>query len=54
MEKARSLFEQVSEDDREDMIDQIEGINQALVAGDEKALDEHIEELSEIIFYIES
>lgn len=54
MEKARSLFNQVSEDDREDMINLIEEINDALTGDNQTALTEKMETLSDIIFYLES
>jgi molecular chaperone DnaK (HSP70) len=54
VDKARSLLDQAGEDDREDMIDMIEAIHQALTDADEEALQEQMEELSEIIFYMES
>ena len=54
VEKARSLFDKAGEDDREDMINLIEDIGQALVDDDEDLLQEHMDELSEIIFYLES
>ena len=54
IEKARALFDKVGEDDREDMINLIEDIGQALDDDDEGRLQEHMDELSEIIFYLES
>lgn len=54
IEKARSLFDQASEDDREDLINLIEAIGQAMADDDEDLLEEHMEELSEIIFFMES
>jgi molecular chaperone DnaK (HSP70) len=54
IEKARGLFDQASEDDREDMIDLIEAIGQTLTDDDEDLLEQHMEELSEIIFFMES
>ncbi|MDP3479191.1 MAG: Hsp70 family protein [Desulfoprunum sp.] len=54
IDKARGLFDAASEDDREDMIDLIEAINAALSAGDEDELQGQLDELSEIIFYLES
>jgi len=43
----------VSEDDWEDMIDLIEAIHGAMAKDDNKLTQEHIDELSEIIFYLE-
>ncbi len=54
IDKARSLFDQAGEDDREDMIDLIEAIGQAMADDNEGLLQEHMDELSEIIFYMES
>ncbi len=54
IEKARSLFDNAGEDDREDMINLIEDIGQALADDDEDLLQGHMDELSEIIFFLES
>jgi molecular chaperone DnaK len=54
IEKARSLFDKAGEDDREDMINLLEAIGQALTDDDEDLLQENMDELSEIIFYLES
>lgn len=54
IEKARSLFDKAGEDDREDMINLLEAIGQALSDDDEDLLQENMDELSEIIFYLES
>lgn len=54
VDKAHSLFETANEDDREDMIDLIEQIRSAISEGDETLLKESMEELSEIIFFLET
>lgn len=54
IDKARGLFDAASEDDREDMIDLIEAINTANSTGDEDEFQDRLDELSEIIFYLES
>lgn len=54
VEKARTLFAAACEDDREDMIDLIEAIDSALTGGDDELLQQHMDELSEIIFFMES
>jgi len=54
IEKARTLLEKAGEDDREDMIELIETIDQALADGATDLLEDSMEELSEIIFYMES
>jgi molecular chaperone DnaK (HSP70) len=54
VDKARSLFAAAGEDDREDMIDLIESIDNAITEDDNELIQEHMDELSEIIFYLES
>ncbi|MBF0245013.1 MAG: Hsp70 family protein [Planctomycetes bacterium] len=54
IEKGRTLFDQAEEDDREDMIELIEAIDRALVEDDLVVLDEKMDELSEMIFYLDS
>ncbi len=54
VDKARSLFATAGEDDREDMIDLIEAIDSAMAESDNELIQEHMDELSEIIFYLES
>jgi hypothetical protein len=54
VDKARSLFATAGEDDREDMIDLIEAIDSAMAEDDNELIQEHMDELSEIIFYLES
>jgi molecular chaperone DnaK (HSP70) len=54
VDKARSLFDAAGEDDREDMIDLIEAIESAMAEDDNERIQEHMDELSEIIFYLES
>ncbi len=54
IEKARSLFEKACQDDMEDMIALIEEIQIALSESDETMLRERMEELSEIIFFMET
>lgn len=54
IEKARSLFTKAGEDDQEDMIDLIEAINSAIAEDNTDLIQEHMGELSEIIFYLES
>ncbi len=52
--KAESLFEQVSNEDKEDMINLIETITSCLDAKDVQGLEEPVTELNEIIYYLES
>ncbi|MEA1934428.1 MAG: Hsp70 family protein [Thermodesulfobacteriota bacterium] len=54
IEKAERLLGQAEPDDREEMVDLIEKIQEALSANDLTALTESVEELSDIIFYLES
>ncbi len=54
VDKARSLLATAGEDDREDMIDLIEAIGNAMAEGDNQLLQEHMDELAEIIFYLET
>lgn len=54
VEKAERMLEEASADDREEMIEFIEAINEALTTGDMAGLEDPVEELSEILFYLES
>ncbi|MEN8131054.1 MAG: Hsp70 family protein [Pseudomonadota bacterium] len=54
IEKAQRLMEKASDDDREDMVDLIETINDALQTDDDETLEEAIDQLSDVIFYLET
>ena len=54
IKKAEALFDQVSNEDKEDMIDLIETITTAIEAKDIAGLDEPVEQLNDIIYYLES
>ena len=54
IDKARSLFTAAGEDDQEDMIDLIEAIDSAIAEDDTGLIQSLMDELSEIIFYLES
>lgn len=54
LEKAERMLEDATPEDREDMIDLIETIRDALDSDDDAALREGIEALSEILYYLES
>jgi molecular chaperone DnaK (HSP70) len=54
VEKAERLLDKAAEDDREQMINLIEAIKDAVAAGDFAALAEPVAELSDILFYLES
>jgi len=53
-EKAERLLDRAAEDDREEMINLIESIKDALSEGDIDALAEPVATLSDILFYLES
>lgn len=52
--KAESLFDQISEDDKEDIIDLIETITACIETDDIAGLEEPVEQLNDIIYYLES
>ncbi|PID99712.1 MAG: heat-shock protein Hsp70, partial [Acidobacteria bacterium] len=54
IEKAQALFEEACEEDKEDMVDLIEEIRLAIAEQAEERLHEKVEELSEIIFFMET
>jgi len=54
VEKAQRLLDRASEDDREDIINLIEKITDALAAEDFAAVKTPLAELSDILFYLES
>lgn len=54
MEKAQRLLDQASEDDREDIINLIEKITDALTTKDFTAAKAPMAELPDILFYLES
>ena len=54
MEKAEKLLDAAEEDDRLEMIELIEALQDGLADGDIAGLRESMDELSEIIFYLES
>jgi molecular chaperone DnaK (HSP70) len=53
LEKARKMMEKASEEDREDIIDLIEQIQDALDQGDREKVAEAREELEDLLFYLE-
>ncbi len=53
VEKAERMLDDASAEDREEMVDLIEAINDALSEGDMPGLETPLEELSEILFYLE-
>lgn len=52
--KAESLFGQVTDTDKEDMIDLIESITNCIENRDIQGLEEPVEQLTDIIYYLES
>ncbi|MDD1620545.1 MAG: Hsp70 family protein [Methylococcaceae bacterium] len=54
IKKAESLFETVSAEDKEDMVDLIETIASGIEDGDDNALQEPVARLNDIIYYLES
>lgn len=54
IQKAEGLFDQVSNEDKEDMIDLIETITNSIDSKDIAGLDEPVEQLNDIIYYLES
>jgi molecular chaperone DnaK len=54
IKKAEALFHMVSAEDKEDMIDLIEKIGDCIDASDEAGLQEPVEQLNDIIYYLES
>ena len=54
IEKANQLMEQATNDDKEDIIDQIEQIHAAIENKDEDAISEPMENLTDILYYLES
>lgn len=54
VEKAERLLDTSSADDREDLVDLIETVHDALASNDTAALAEAVAELSDVVFYLES
>jgi len=52
--KAESLFETASAEDKEDMVNLIETITAGIEAGDETGLSKQVEQLNDIVYYLES
>ncbi len=53
IEKAERLLDTASADDREDMINLIESIQESLTEGDFEAMSVAVEQLSDILYYLE-
>ncbi|BCU06206.1 Hsp70 family protein [Allochromatium tepidum] len=54
IEKAERLMETANAEDREDLVDLVEGVRDALANGDEAALDEAMTSLTDLVYYLES
>ncbi len=54
VEKAERMLEDASAEDREDMVNLIEAINDAITKEDYAALKEPMDQLSDILYYLES
>ncbi len=54
IEKAERLMEGVSDDDREDLVDLVEGLTDAMNSHDSPAMQNASEQLTDLIFYLES
>jgi molecular chaperone DnaK (HSP70) len=54
VEKAERMLEQASAEDREDMVNLLETLREAIAAEDFSALGEAMESLSDILYYLES
>jgi len=54
VEKAEGLMEQAGAEDREDLVDMVEAVRDALDNNDEEALEEAMEQLADLLFYLES
>ena len=54
VEKAERLMEEAGKDDREDLVDLIEGVTDAMNSQDPRVLQNTSEQLTDLIFYLES
>ncbi|WP_206054750.1 hypothetical protein [Nitrosococcus wardiae] len=54
VEKTECMLEEATPEDREDMVDLIETIRDAMVAKDSPVLKTAVDELSDILYYLES
>jgi molecular chaperone DnaK (HSP70) len=54
LERARARLDSVSDEDRQEMIDLMEAIQDALASGDAAALDEPRTQLNDLLFYLET
>ena len=54
IEKAERLMESAGDDDREDLVDLIEGLTDAMNADNSQAIQQAAEQLTDLIFFLES
>ncbi|MDJ0893262.1 MAG: Hsp70 family protein [Gammaproteobacteria bacterium] len=54
IEKAERLMGTANEEDREDLVDLVESVQDALAQGDGEALETAVDELSDLVYYVES
>ena len=54
VEKAERMLDEATPEDREDMVNLIETIRDAMASGNDAALKEAVDELSDILYYLES
>lgn len=54
IEKAERLMESAGEEDREDLVDMVEQLNDAQTKGSDREIQSAIEQLADLIFYLES
>ena len=54
IEKARSMLDDASADDREDLVDLVESLDRAIEDEDKAALLDASEQLTDLIFYLQS
>lgn len=54
IEKAEQLMESANAEDKEDLVNLVEGVRDALAAGDAAATEQAVTELSDLIYYLES
>ncbi len=54
LSRARKLLDTVTDDDREDMVDMIEAVESALASDDTGRVQKAMDELADLLFYLES
>jgi molecular chaperone DnaK len=54
IEKAERLIETANPDDKEDLVNMVESVRDALATTDTAALERAVAELSDLIYYLES